>query len=166
METKFMQQESQNKRSIIYGYFTVQPARIQSGRFDDYRRPKAGYICVALERPAKGASGLQNYKAAFSFCSPLDKFNKAKARKIATGKLLTERKKLHVGFDFDRVDNSQWQKVFETALHLGLKSTHEGKGHSTNSEVSFAPSWLQNFLEKNAEVSYGLRRQNSTEITA
>lgn len=162
-----MQQENQdNKRSIIYGYFTVQPPQITSGRLDDYSKPKAGYICVALERPAKGSVGLQNYRAAFAFCSPLDVFNKAKARRIATGKLLTERKKLHVSFDFDRVDNSQWQKVFETALNLGLKSTHEGKGNSANSKVSFAPSWLQSFLEKKAEVSYGLRQRNNAEIAA
>lgn len=140
---------------VVYKYFTVKPKHKVSGH------PRQGFICMALECPPKDAAGEQTYKAAFSFCSPEDKFQKAIGKKIATGRLLSERKPVVVSFEAEVLSKEDWEKVSMKAIDLALKSKREGKKVRQNSatrEVGFAPDWLQELMShSDYEIRSGIQ---------
>ena len=60
-------------------------SNVKSGYIRVVTNSGVGYICVAVDMQPKGVAG--EYKAAFSFCSPKDKFNRKIAYRMARGRL-------------------------------------------------------------------------------
>jgi len=87
---------------VIYGYYKLEKENENNG-----------HLCVRLDRPPKGIDGV--YKATFAFCSPEDIFSKKIARKIADGRMATERKGKRIIFRSEKKDAGS---LFSKALLL------------------------------------------------
>jgi hypothetical protein len=102
---------------------------------------RLGYVTVAMLRPNKDANP-QTHVAAFSFCSPVDQFVKAKGRMIAE-KRLAHLRTVKVTFDM----RGHIREAFNKALQL-LLSNHEG----------YIPKWMKSTTySEPVIINYGLR---------
>ncbi len=130
-------------RDVVFGHFRVDfnsNLRNRSGKI------VPGHVCVALLRPPKGSNSTE-YKAAVSFCSPMDSPNRRIARDIALGRLMSERE----GRNFIFTSKAEkLAEVFEAALQ---RAVYEGfvvpKGHQ---EVPYAPLWLREALANSGTI--------------
>ena len=59
--------------------------KVKSGYLRVVTPSGIGYVCVAVETLPKGVTG--EYRSAFSFCSPKDKFDRKRAYRMARGRL-------------------------------------------------------------------------------
>ena len=116
-----------------------------------------GYICMALERPAKDSTS-RTYRAAFAFCSPEEgkQFSKQKARAMALGRLNTyNRLSAENRITFDcTADNIN--EVFQAGLNIAKESkiaitVDKATGQSIYEDL--APNWVRG---KGTKIVFGL----------
>jgi len=126
--------------NIRFGYFRVH-AFWQEG--DIYVVPKRlGYIAAAMIRPPKGSNNI--HQIGFSFCSPLDSFNKKFGRQIATSRL----QKKPIVFTFDGSSMAD-------AYHAGLaEAFKQGR----------LPKWIARAIST-GNVEFGLQGENASNIS-
>lgn len=121
---------------IVYRYFSVlNPQPTAPGE-------SAGVVCVALQRPPKGASRDVPYRASYAFCGPGVAFRRDLARKISLGRLNCERSPVYSEFQIK--EDHSLNDAFDVALRDIFKLSKVGKknavGHSR--EIPLAPRWL------------------------
>jgi hypothetical protein len=157
---KNMEDQKQEPRRPLYGYFTV---KLKDGlasvrRDGSIEQLKTGYVCVRIDRPDNG----NKYKASFSFCSPLDSknFSRAIARRIADSRMTTKRVKAFVEFEFDKTESTKVPELFRAALATITPETIDDGPKTRTAEAIKAPEWFTMPLDRK-EISYGFYRQNN-----
>jgi len=126
--------------NIRFGYFQVH-AFWQDG--DLYVVPKRlGYITAAMIRPPKGSNNI--HQIGFSFCSPLDSFNKKFGRSVAIGRL----QKKPIVFKFE---GSSMVDAYRAGLDAALKQDR-------------LPKWIERTINT-GNIEFGLGGETASNIS-
>lgn len=124
VERKIMETE---RRDIVFAHY----------------RLGGGYICLAIKRPPKDSNSTV-YRVAAAFGNPNDSVNRRLARKIALGRLDSDRKGRSIEFECAK----PIPEVFDSAL-LRVLSTDSllirGEGRRT---TTYAPMWAREALTR------------------
>lgn len=141
--------------NIRFGYFQVRVFWDEGNAFVVPKRP--GIVTAALIRPEKGSN--EPYQIGFSFCSPLDPFNKKHARKVALARLEHPRSRVVFSFDGEKLSD---------AFFAGLKAASVTQKPTTKlgeirTEV-MVPKWVVRALDHN-NVQFGLTTQRTSNIS-
>ena len=123
--------------------------KIRFGYFQAVTPRGTGYICVALRRPTKELNETEPHHAAFSFCSPKDRFNKKLARMIATNRLEFSKK----------LDCNWFVEFFTTAPNNKLATI---KALESAIKKGRVPRWVDVAADRN-KITVGLT-QGTTEL--
>jgi len=114
-------------RNVIFGYFKMETTT------------GVGHACVALLRPEKGSHSAE-YKAAVAFGSPLDVMNRNKARKIAFGRLFSDRENRN--FTFTCKAETIVGVMQDALRHASSTDLIITKGDRQR-KMLYSPKWLQ-----------------------
>ncbi len=86
----------------IYSYYNVNFTSTEASSLGlKFKKPRktpfnepdnyaaTGKVCVRIDRPPKGQAGPCDYTVSYSFCSPVDSFNRSLARKICNSRVVS-----------------------------------------------------------------------------
>ena len=139
---------SQNNNDTVYGFFRAKLPNQLATKLDG---KDLGYVCVRLDRPPKDSDSTE-YKASFSFCSPMDapqipnKHFRALAKKIADSRMNTKRVPASITFNFKK-DGNKLPVIFEHALKIAMETPKPNKP-----EKKMVPDWVLR-----SDLEYGYR---------
>lgn len=141
---------------------------IKFGYFQGPTSMGTGFVCVALQRPEKGAM-VRNYKAAFSFYSKGHEFanqfsrtgsrpfTKQVARERALGRLLKSKDVVvNLSFTPDQ-DPANLQAVFRDALDKSLNLMYTKNRYGVKTTHNVVPNWVRKAIS-NGTLKFTLTR--------